>query len=82
MEILTHLDRPTGEKSGSGMKGREAGGIDAYLQSIVNGTRRMKPGRGRTTTATWKVPTTASSFLVGLSDSWEMSNWMFGVCRT
>jgi hypothetical protein len=49
-------------------------GYDAYLQSMTVGTRRINPGLGRTTTATWKVPAKARSFLVGFRDRWVMSN--------
>jgi hypothetical protein len=57
------------QKTGLGIKRCEVHESDAYLQSIVDGTRRMKPDRGRTTTATWKVPATASSFPVGFIDN-------------
>jgi hypothetical protein len=49
-------------------------GDDAHLQSMTVGTRRIKPGLGRTTTATWEVPDTARSFLVGFRDREVMSN--------
>jgi hypothetical protein len=70
------------QKQDLGIKEREVHERDAYLQSMVGGTSRKKPGRGRTTTATWKAPATASSFPVGFRDSWHMLNWIFGVCRT
>jgi hypothetical protein len=72
MEILPNLD--TSVEVELGTKEREMHESDAYLQSMVDGTRRMKPGRGRTTTATWKVPATASSLPVGFIDSWHILN--------
>jgi hypothetical protein len=72
MEVLPNLDRSA--EADLGTKEREMQGSDAYLQSMVFGTRRMKPGRGRTMTATWKVPATARSFPVGFRDNWHMLN--------
>ena len=70
MEVLPDLNRSTEDL---GAKSREVGN-DTHLQSMTVGRRRIKPGLGRTTTATWEVPATARSFLVGFRDRCVMSN--------
>jgi hypothetical protein len=50
MEVLPNLDASVEVELNTKERGVQES--EAYLQSMVDGTRRIKPGRGRTTTAT------------------------------